>query len=200
MIKLDKAVIVEGKYDKIRLANLLDATIITTNGFGIFKNPEKIAFIKLMAEKKGLVILTDSDHAGQLIRKYVEKIAGKDRVTSVYLPQILGKEKRKTTTSAQGLLGVEGTPDDVILTALTRAGLTGEKTAQKGREITKTDLFNLGLSGTDKAKENRASLLAFLNLPSDLPANSMLSALNTLYSYDSFMQEATKWKQDFLQN
>ncbi len=195
MIKLDKVIIVEGKYDKIRLANLLDATIITTNGFGIFKDTEKIAFIKLMAEKKGLVILTDSDHAGQLIRKHVEKIAGKNRVTHVYLPQLLGKEKRKNTASAEGFLGVEGTPDDIILSALSRAGLCGEKTEQKGRQITKTDLFNLGLSGTDCAKENRESLLLFLNLPKTLPANSMLDALNTLYSFEEFNKEVLKWKQ-----
>lgn len=200
LVKINKAVIVEGKYDKIRLANIIDAVIITTDGFGVFKNADKKAFIRLMAEKNGIVILTDSDSAGQMIRKHVEKIAGKDKVCNVYLPQILGKEKRKTTFSAEGFLGVEGTDDQIILETLKKAGVTCEKTTSKGRKITKTDLFNIGVSGGEGSKTKRASLLSFLNLPSNLPANSMLDAINTLFDYESFMEEVEKWNRESAQN
>ena len=200
MIKLKEAVIVEGKYDKIRLANLLDTAIITTDGFRIFKDREKAALIRLMAEKRGIVIMTDSDSAGQLIRKQVEKLAGRDRVKNVYLPPILGKEKRKTAPSAEGLLGVEGTEDGIILEALSRAGIIGEPTPKKGREITKTDLFNLGLSGGEGSAERRASLLRFLKLPESLPANSMLDILNTLYGLEDFYDEVEKWNPDSTEN
>ncbi|MBO5852736.1 MAG: DUF4093 domain-containing protein [Clostridia bacterium] len=196
MIKLSKAVIVEGKYDKIRLANLLDATIITTDGFRVFKDKEKCGLIKTLAEKCGIVILTDSDNAGQIIRKYLEKIVPKEQVVSVYLPQILGKEKRKTVSSAQGLLGVEGTDDNIILTALGRAGVIGEPVTKLGRKITKTDLFNIGVSGGQGSKEKRNQLLKFLNLPAALPTNSLLDVLNCLYGYDDFIYEVEKWKQE----
>lgn len=196
MIKLKEAVIVEGKYDKIRLANILDTAIITTDGFRIFKDREKISLIRLMAEKRGIVIMTDSDSAGQLIRKQVEKLAGKERVKNVYLPPIFGKEKRKPSPSAEGILGVEGTDDEIILDALTRAGIVGEATAHKGREITKLDLFNLGLSGGENSAERRASLLRFLKLPENLPANSMLDVFNTLYGFEDFLNEVEKWSRE----
>lgn len=200
MIKLSQAVIVEGKYDKIRLENIIDATIITTNGFGVFKDKDKCNLIKLLAEKCGIIILTDSDYAGQMIRKHIEKIVPKEQFTSVYLPTILGKEKRKIAPSAQGVLGVEGTDDSVILEALTRVGITGEKTEKTGRKITKTDLFNVGVSGVVGSKEKRASLCLFLNLPDTLPANSLLDVLNSLYGYNDFISEVEKWKQDSAQN
>lgn len=195
LIKLKQAVIVEGKYDKIRLENILDATIITTDGFGIFKDNDKKSLIKILAEKCGIIILTDSDHAGQMIRKHIEKIVPKEQFTSVYLPTILGKEKRKTTPSAQGLLGVEGTDDAIILEALDRVGVTGEKQEKSGRKITKTDLFNIGVSGTDGSKEKREQLCLYLGLPS-LPANSLIDVINSLYGYEDFITEVEKWKQD----
>lgn len=196
LIRLNKAVIVEGKYDKIRLENIIDATIITTDGFGIFKNAEKRKLIKTLAEKCGIVILTDSDYAGQMIRKHLEKIVPKDSFVSVYLPAILGKERRKTSPSAQGVLGVEGTDDKIILEALSRAGIIGEKCEKTGRKITKTDLFNLGISGKSDSKEKRASFCKFLNLPDTLPTNSLLDVLNSLYGYENFSSEAKKWKQE----
>ena len=195
LIKLKQAVIVEGKYDKIRLENILDATIITTDGFGIFKDNDKKSLIKILAEKCGIIILTDSDHAGQMIRKHIEKIVPKEQFTSVYLPTILGKEKRKTTPSAQGLLGVEGTDDAIILEALDRVGVTGEKQEKSGRKITKTDLFNNGVSGRDGSKEKREKLCCYLGLPS-LPANSLIDVINSLYGYEDFITEVEKWKQD----
>lgn len=196
LIKISKAVIVEGKYDKIRLGNILDATIITTDGFSIFKNREKKELIKVLAEKCGIVILTDSDHAGQIIRKAIEKIVPKEQFVSVYLPSVLGKEKRKTSPSAEGLLGVEGTADAVILEALSRAGIIGERAERSGRKITKTDLYNLGVSGGEGSKEKRASLCRFLKLPETLPANSLLDVLNSLYGYEDFKCEVEKWKQE----
>ena len=196
LIKLKEAVIVEGKYDKIRLENIIDATIITTGGFTVFKDKEKCALIKTLAEKCGIIILTDSDYAGQIIRKYLEKIITKNQFKSVYLPEILGKEKRKTAPSSQGLLGVEGTDDAVILNALERAGVIGEKTEIKGRKITKTDLFNIGVSGGEGSKEKRAEFSKFLNLPATLPANSLLDVLNSIYGYEDFILEVQKWKQE----
>ncbi len=196
MIKVNEAIIVEGKYDKIRLANIVDATIITTEGFRIFKDAEKTALIKLLAQKRGIVILTDSDRAGQMIRKQVEKIAGKENIKNVYLPPIMGKEKRKTTPSADGVLGVEGTDDEIILNALARAGITGEEKAVQGKIITKTDLYNMGLSGTDCAAEKRAELCRRLSLPDFLPANTLLDVLNSLYGYDDFIAEVKKWNQE----
>ena len=196
LIKISKAVIVEGKYDKIRLGNILDATIITTDGFSVFKNREKKELIKVLAEKCGIVILTDSDHAGQIIRKAIEKIVPKEQFVSVYLPSVLGKEKRKTSPSAEGLLGVEGTDDAVILEALSRAGVIGERAERSGRKITKTDLYNLGVSGGEGSKEKRASLCRFLKLPQTLPANSLLDVLNSLYGYEDFKCEVEKWKQE----
>ncbi len=194
MIRLNSAVIVEGKYDKIRLENIIDATIITTDGFGIFKDKEKCRLIKLLAEKCGIIILTDSDNAGQMIRKHIEKIVPKNQFKSVYLPEILGKEKRKNAPSAQGLLGVEGTEDAIILKALERAGIIGEPLKTQGRKITKTDLYNIGVSGTAGSKEKREALCEFLNLPKTLPANSLLDVLNSLYGFENFICEVEKWK------
>ena len=194
LIKLKQAVIVEGKYDKIRLSNILDATIIQTDGFRIFKNKETADLIKTLAQRCGIVILTDSDKAGQMIRKYVEKIAAGGEIISVYLPPVKGKEKRKTSPSSDGVLGVEGTDDQIIISALNRAGVTGKSQEKKDREITKTDLYLLGLSGTENSAENRGAFCSFLDLPV-LPANSLLCVLNSLYDYDKFLREVEKWKQ-----
>lgn len=196
MIKLSQAVIVEGKYDKIRLENIIDAVIITTEGFRIFKDKEKVALIKTLAQKSGIIILTDSDRAGQMIRKYVEKTVGHENIKNVYLPPLKGKEKRKNSPSAEGMLGVEGTDDEIIITALKRAGVVGEKAQIIGRKITKTDLYNIGVSGVENAAEKRASLLKFLDLPDFLPSNSLLDVLNSLYGYDDFIKEVEKWKQE----
>ena len=196
LIRIKQAVVVEGKYDKIRLSNILDTVIITTEGFRIFKDKEKTALIKLMAEKRGLVILTDSDSAGQMIRKHLEKLVGREAVKSVYLPPLKGKEKRKAAPSAEGFLGVEGTDDEIILAALSRAGVLGETVDKKGREITKTDLFNIGVSGRENSAEKRAELLRFLKLPENLPANSMLEVLNSLYGFEDFMKEVQEWNQE----
>jgi len=200
LIKIKEAIICEGKYDKIRLSGIFDTVIITTNGFRIFKDPEKKALIRLLAERQGLVLLTDSDGAGQMIRKYLEKLVPKDRIKNLYLPEIRGKEKRKTTPSAAGLLGVEGTDNEIILEAAKRAGILSEITEAPKRKISKTDLFNLGLSGGEGSQEKRKSLLSYLKLPTVLTANSLLDVLNSLYSYDEFVSEVEKWNRGSAQS
>ena len=200
MIKVKEAIICEGKYDKIRLSGIFDTVIITTDGFGIFKDPEKKALIRLLAERQGIVILTDSDGAGQMIRKYLEKLVPKDRVKNLYLPELQGKEKRKTSPSAAGLLGVEGTDNEIILAAAKRAGILSEITEKEGKKISKTDLFNLGISGGEGSKEKRKSLLSYLKLPTVLTANSLLEVINSLYSYEEFLSEAEKWNRESAQS
>ena len=156
MIKIKKPIIVEGKYDKITLENTVDALIIPTNGFGIFKDKEKCRLIRLLAEKNGgIIVMTDSDSAGSVIRAYLKNIVGKQPIINVYVPCLKGKEKRKAQVSKEGLLGVEGMNKQTILEALKRSGVTEEITTER-KVITKTDLFSLGLSGTEKSGENRA--------------------------------------------
>ena len=200
LIKINEAIICEGKYDKIRLSNIFDTVIITTDGFRIFKDPEKRALIRVLAERRGIIILTDSDSAGQMIRKYLEKLVPKERVKNLYLPEIQGKEKRKSSPSAAGLLGVEGTSDDIILSAAKRAGILSEITAEPEKKVSKTDLFNLGLSGGAGSAEKRKSLCLYLALPSVLSANSLLDVINSLYSYEEFLSEVEKWNRESARN
>lgn len=186
MIKLDMPVIVEGKYDKITLENVIDALIIPTNGFRIFKDREKCELIRLFARRQGVIILTDSDNAGNMIRGYVKNIAKDGKVINVYVPQLKGKEKRKTSASKEGFLGVEGISKQVLEQAFLKSGISVEKTEKRERVITKTDLFLHGLSGTENAAENRKRLLLQLQLPQNLSANALLDVLNTLLTRTEF--------------
>lgn len=195
LIKLTQAVIVEGKYDKIRLSNIIDATIITTDGFRIFKDREKRELIRLLARKCGIIIMTDSDHAGQLIRRHICDTVKDGKVTNVYLPSLCGKERRKQKAGAEGLLGVEGTDDAIIIEALKRSGVTHTAVSKKGREITKGDLYAIGVSGRENSAAKRKALCHRLMLP-DLPSNTLIDALNTLYNYDEFLCEVEKWKRE----
>lgn len=197
MIKISRAIIVEGKYDKIRLENLVDAVIITTDGFRIFKDKEKRELIRKIALKKGLLIITDSDKAGGIIRGHIKSFAAEGDIVNIYLPQILGKEKRKSHPSAEGYLGVEGTPDDIIKKALERFAAKGE---ESGRKIVKKDLFELGVSGTAGSLERRKDLQKFLELPESLTTPALLDALNSLYNYNEFVEEIEKWQQDLAKN
>lgn len=184
MIHLSQAVIVEGKYDKIKLKNFLDAEIITTDGFRIFKSYEKCDMIRRIARQRGIIILTDSDSAGFIIRGHLTGIVEPKYITNVYIPEIAGKERRKRSASAEGLLGVEGISEEVIVDALKKAGvLLGEKFgAQNADKITHLDLFKLGLTGADNSKQKRTALLERLKLPKAMSTNQMLTALNSLYS------------------
>ncbi len=192
MIKTDRAVIVEGRYDKIKLNNILDAQIIETGGFSIFNDGEKRAFIKRLAETKGIIIITDSDAAGFKIRNYIKNFSKNGDIINVYIPDILGKEKRKNTYSKERKLGVEGMDDSVLLDAFEKAGITAENaktpTDENRRLITKTDLYLDGLSGTDNSGEKRRKLLTLLSLPKRLSSSAMLGALNSFYTFEQYKQ------------
>ncbi len=190
MIKLDRPVIVEGKYDIIKLSNIIDTLIIKTDGFGIFKDKEKQRLLRRLAGEKGIIVMTDSDSAGFLIRKFISSSVPADKITHVYIPDLYGKEKRKTEMSKEGKLGVEGTPEEIILEALEKAGVTCEKTEDSHRRlITNTDLYEWGLSGRENSKEKRVRLLKSLALPERMSTSSLIKILNTFVSYDEFTQK-----------
>ncbi len=193
MIKVDRPIIVEGKYDKITLENVVDALIIPTDGFGIFKNKEKCEMIRALASRKGLIVMTDSDEAGSVIRGYIKKIAGNCDIINVYVPCLSGKEKRKTKPSKQGLLGVEGMTKDVIEKALLKSGVLFSKEKNDTEKITKLDLFEAGLSGGGDSKAKRQSFLSLIGLPKTLSANAMLDVLNNIYSLKEFWAVVGKW-------
>ena len=189
MITCKQPVIVEGKYDKIKLSALIDGTIIETNGFTIFKDKDKLEMLRVLAKKTGLIILTDSDAAGFKIRNYIRSAIPEGELIHVYIPDVYGKERRKAAPSKEGKLGVEGMTPEVILAALRNAGATieGEETTSSGG-ITKQDLMALGLSGGSNAGEKRKALLKKLNLPEHMSANAMLQALNLLYTREELEQ------------
>lgn len=187
MIKLNEAVIVEGKYDKIKLSGIIDALIIETEGFGIFKDKEKQRLIRFLAETKGLVIMTDSDSAGFKIRSFITGITKSDNIKNVFIPDIYGKEKRKTEASKEGKLGVEGIPKSVIIEALHKAGVDcSENDRKTGREITRTDFFADGLSGGENSAFLRREFAGSLGLPERISASSLLKIINSFMTYDDY--------------
>lgn len=187
MIKIKEAVIVEGKYDKIKLSSVIDGLIIETRGFQIFKDKEQMALIRRLADTRGILILTDSDAAGFIIRNYLTGAIPAEKIKHAYIPDILGKESRKDKPSKEGKLGVEGVPVQAILEALTRAGVVcGCEEVQTGRKITKTDLYLAGLSGGENSSGKRRVLLTELSLPEHLAPNSLVGVLNSIMSYDEF--------------
>lgn len=192
MIRLDRPVIVEGKYDKIALENVVDALIITTDGFGIFKNREKCDLIRQLARKNGVIIMTDSDSAGAVIRSYLKKIISDCEIINVYVPELRGKERRKAKPSKSGLIGVEGMSPEIIEEALKRSGVFSVK-KENGRKITKTDMFVLGLSGREDSSLKRKDFLRFLGLPESLSSSAMLDVLNNMLTADEFCEKAELW-------
>ncbi len=187
MLKLKEAVVVEGRYDKIKLSSILDATIIETNGFRIFSDDQKIEMLRILAKRCGLIIMTDSDFAGFRIRNYLKNKITEGKITNVYLPDVLGKEKRKARPSKEGLLGLEGLRQEDILCALERVGITGSVSTPAPKDkITKLDLYNLGLSGGKDSSKRRAEVLKALSLPSHLTANSLPDVLSSIISKDEF--------------
>lgn len=189
MIKLSQPVIVEGKYDVIKLSNILDALIIKTDGFGIFKDSEKQRLIRRLANEKGIIVLTDSDSAGFVIRNFISSCVPKDKIINVYIPDIFGKEKRKTERSKEGKLGVEGVPESVILEALRKAGVTASVTDEKRRLITNVDLYEYGLSGRENSSRKRKKLLAALSLPERMSTSSLVKILNSFVTYEEFIEK-----------
>lgn len=192
MIRVKEAVIVEGRYDKIKLSSIIDGLIIETGGFRIFKDKEQLAMIRRLAESRGILIMTDSDSAGFMIRNYLAGAVDSSKIKHAYIPDILGKEKRKEKPSKEGKLGVEGVPVDTILAALERAGVACEESPQpqERRLITKTDLYELGLSGREDSSFRRKELLNKLGLPEHLAVNSLVKVLNSMMSYEEFCQIA----------
>ena len=200
MIRLDRPVIVEGKYDKIALENVIDALIIPTNGFRIFKDKEKCRLIRSLAQKNGIIIMTDSDSAGAVLRSYIKNIVGNAEIINVYIPCLKGKEKRKSAPSKEGFLGVEGVSKEVLIEALRRSGITDSNTTKRQKEITKLHLFEVGLSGGKNSLENRREFLKYLNLPENLTPNAMLDILNNMFSLNEFGEVCEKWQEKKTKN
>lgn len=185
-IKLDRPVIVEGKYDKIKLISIIDADIITTDGFGVFKKKELSDLIRRVAAINGIFVLTDSDGGGLVIRNYFNSILPKDKVTHLYIPQIHGKERRKASWSKQELLGVEGIDAEILREIFHPYDKGAASSVKIKREITKLDFFGDKLSGGSGSAERRKALAKELRLPDNLSANALLAAVNMLYTYDQY--------------
>ena len=186
MIHVKEAVIVEGIYDKIKLSSILDAVIIETHGFSIFRDKKMQQMIRRLALSRGVLILTDSDRAGFMIRSFIGGALPRGSVKNAYIPDLYGKESRKSVPSKEGKLGVEGVPIEVIVQALRNAGVLCEETAAPRRRITKADLYEDGLSGTDGSFEKRQKLIRALDLPARLSANGLLDVLNGIMDYEEY--------------
>lgn len=190
MIKLDMPVIVEGKYDIIKLSNIIDALVIKTDGFGIFKDKEKQKLIRRLAGEKGIIVLTDSDSAGFMIRNFIYSVVPKEKIINVYIPDVFGKEKRKTEGGREGKLGVEGMSEEVLIEAFRKAGVICQSSDNSSRRlITNIDLFEAGLSGGKNSKAKRAALLKSLALPERMSTSSLVKILNTFVTYDEFIKK-----------
>ena len=190
MLKTDKVIVVEGKYDAIRLANIVDAAILRTEGFGVFKDKEKQELLRTLGEKRGLLVLTDGDSAGMLIRNYIRNIVPAEQITDVYVPDLYGKEKRKDKPSKEGKLGVEGIPDDILIEALKKAGVTEEGDVRPAvsneRLITRMDFYRDGLAGGPNSKAKRRALQSALGLPERMTGKQLLRIINMMVSYDEY--------------
>lgn len=192
MRKIKEVIVVEGRYDKNALAQVVEATIVTLGGFSVFNDKEKLAFLRRLADRRGLIVLTDSDGAGFVIRNYLKSALPKEQMKQAYIPDIYGKERRKRSPGKEGKLGVEGMRPDVLLNALRRCGATfldetGE-TLPERTPITKADLFQFGLTGAPDSAARRQMLLQRLELPQHLSANGLLEAVNLLYSREELLR------------
>lgn len=193
--KIKQAIIVEGKYDKIKLESIIDAVIITTEGFEIFSDRQKRELIKTMADKTGIIVLTDSDSAGFIIRNFVCQSIDKTKIKHAFIPDIFGKEKRKKEAGKEGKLGVEGVSRDIILNALKNAGadIDGDPSkSENERKITKLDLYLHGFTGGKNSSHLRRGLLMALNLPEKISSNMLCSIINLLCSYEEFEKLSEK--------
>ena len=190
MIRVKEVLVVEGRYDKNKLSQIFDAVILETNGFGIFSDKEKLSLLRRLADARGLVILTDSDGAGFVIRNYLKGALDPAKVRHAYIPDIAGKEKRKSAPSKEGKLGVEGMPPEVLTEALRRAGATldGEAPAPAER-ITRADLYAAGLSGRPDSAAKRRALLKKLELPERLSSKALCEVLEVLMGREAFLTE-----------
>lgn len=184
-IKIKEVIVTEGKYDRIKLENIFDTVIITTDGFDIYKNKKKLELIRRLAQNNGVVVMTDSDAAGFKIRNHLIQCFGDISVKNVYIPEIKGKERRKQKASKEGLLGVEGIDDSIIIDAVMKQTRPCNKSSDA---ITKTDFYNYGLTGHNNSTDMRAIISKSLDLPVKISANKLLEVVNALYSKDEFEQ------------
>lgn len=194
-LKIPYAVVVEGKYDKIKLSSVIDAVIIVTNGFGVYKNNDTVKLLRYYAEKQGLVILTDSDTAGFRIRGHIKSIIPNGKIINLYAPEIFGKEKRKVQPSKEGKLGVEGISTDKLKELFEKAGIVGEK-KEHSNFVTKLDFYEMGLSGCPDSSLKRKILLKAMDLPENLTANALLEVVNTQFSKDEFIRFVQRMEED----
>ena len=193
MVKIRQAIVVEGKYDQNTLSQLVDTTIFQTHGFGVMHDKALLSLLRRAAQTTGLIIFTDSDGAGFVIRNFLKGALPKQGVLHAYIPDIPGKERRKAVPGKEGLLGVEGMTPEILLKALRNAGAEfedGSAPSSAKTPITKQDLFVLGLSGGPESTKKRAALLSALSLPAHMSANALLQALNVLFSHDEFFSQA----------
>ena len=189
MIKIREAIVVEGRYDKNTLSQIVDAPILETSGFGIFKNKQQLTFLRRVAHERGVIVFTDSDGAGFVIRNHLKSAIEPQYLKHAYIPDIYGKERRKSAPGKEGKLGVEGMTPEVIVDALRKAGATIEgEDAPLTQQITKQDLMDLGLSGGKDSSQKRLALLKKLELPERMSTNAMLQALNLLYDLEELKQ------------
>ena len=189
MVRIQEAIVVEGRYDKNTLSQIVDAPILETNGFGIFKDKAQMDLLRRIARQRGIIVFTDSDGAGFVIRNHIKSLIPGKYLKHAYIPDVFGKERRKNAPGREGKLGVEGMTRDVILESLRRAGATfvGEESNEHRQELTKTDLVELGLSGGPGSNEKRKRLMAELGFPAHMSANALLQALNLLYSKEELL-------------
>lgn len=195
MIKIKEAIVVEGVYDKVKLTNLFDTMIVPTGGFDVFKNKNTQNLIKKLAVSRGIIVFTDCDRAGFVIRSFIKNIGKNGVVKHAYIPEIVGKEKRKKAPSKEGFLGVEGIDDDIITAAIKKCST--EKTDKKKRLITKADLFADGLSGGENSYKYRKVLTNELDLPHRISTNMLIDVINSLYDYDEYKAQIERirgWK------
>lgn len=195
MLKIREAIVVEGRYDKNTLAQIVDAPILETKGFGLFKDPKQLELLRSVAKKRGLIVLTDSDGAGFVIRNHIKSAIPAKYLKHAYIPDVAGKEKRKAAPGKEGKLGVEGMSPEVLLAALKNAGATieGESTARGNEQITKQDFVEFGFSGGLNASERRKRLQNRLHLPEHMSANALLQALNLLLSREELAEIVREW-------
>lgn len=186
MLHIEQAIIVEGKYDKIKLSSIIDGVILVTNGYRIFKDKEKMAVIRHYAQKTGVIIVTDSDSAGFKIRNYLKGAIADGKIQNVYIPDVFGKEKRKLKPSQEGKLGVEGLEKDLLLEAFRKAGIIFSERKENSRQITRMDLYEDGFSGGNNSSEYRKALLKKLDLPELLTTGGMLEILNSMLTYEEY--------------
>lgn len=191
MHKISEVIIVEGRYDKNTLSQIVDATIIETNGFGIFNDKEKQQLLKTIAEKRGIIVMTDPDGAGLVIRNFIKGSVDPKFVKHAYVPEILGKERRKNHASKEGKLGVEGMDAEAIIRALKCCGATiDDKKTTAGESITMADLYAIGFTGRHDSAAKRAAFLSSMNFPSKMTAQTFLPLVNALMSRDEFLEQA----------